>query len=80
MFGSWLVLLLLLGVSRVVVWSATPILVLYYFCMYLCDDDICTDADIDEAVASCSLTDDDLGLVAESMWIDFDEISAFYYG
>ena len=60
-------LLLLLGVSRVVVWSATPILVLYYFCMYLCDDDICTDADIDEAVASYSLTDDDLGLVAESM-------------
>ena len=60
-------LLLLLGVSRVVVWSATPILFLYYFCMYLCDDDICTDADIDEAVASYSLTDDDLELVAESM-------------
>ena len=43
------------------------LLVLYYFCMYLCDDDICTDADIDEVVASCSLTDDDLELVAESM-------------
>ena len=42
-------------------------LVLYYFCMYLCGDDICTDADIDEAVASYSLTDDDLELVAESM-------------
>ena len=64
-------------------------LVLYYFYMYLCDDDICTDADIDEAVASddiienimdnfitinsdsgvasYSLTDDDLELVAESM-------------
>ena len=27
-------------------------LVLYYFFMYLCDHDICTDADIDEAVAS----------------------------
>ena len=48
--------------------------------MYLCDDDICTDADIDEVVASCSLTDDDLELVAESMWMDFDEVSAFYYG
>ena len=45
----------------------TLLLVLYYFCMYLCDDDICTDADIDDAVASYSLTDDDLGLVAESM-------------
>ena len=43
------------------------LLVLYYFCMYLCDDDICTDADIDEAVASDSLTDDDLELVADSM-------------
>ena len=72
-------LLLLLGVSRVVVWSATPILVLYYFCMYLCDDDICTDADIDEAVASYSLTDDDLELVADSLGVDFDEVSAFYY-
>lgn len=82
-------LLLLLGVSRVVVWSATPILVLYYFCMYLCDDDICTDADINEAVASddiienimdnfvtitpasgvasYSLTDDDLEMIADSM-------------
>ena len=47
--------------------------------MYLCDDDICTDADINEAVASYILTDDDLGLVAESMWMDFDEVSAFYY-
>lgn len=55
------------------------LLVLYYFCMYLCDDDICTDADIDEVVTSYSLTDDDLELVAESMWIDFDEVSAFYY-
>jgi len=69
---------------------------------YLCDDDIVTDTDIDEAVtsddvfenimdnfitinsdsgvASYSLTDDDLMEVADSMWIDFDEVSAFYYG
>ena len=89
-------MLVLLRVSRFrsslwwwVVWGLSPILVLYYFCMYLCDDDICTDADIDEAVASddiienimdnfvtitpasgvasYSLTDDDLELVAESM-------------
>ena len=54
-------LLLLLGVSRVVVWSATPILVLYYFCMYLCDDDICTDADIDEVVASDDIIENIMG-------------------
>ena len=30
----------------------SSVLVLYYFFMYLCDDDICTDTDIDEAVAS----------------------------
>lgn len=69
---------------------------------YLCDDDIVTDTDINEAVASddvfenimdnfitinsdsgvasYSLTDDDLMEVADSMWIDFDEVSAFYYG
>ena len=69
---------------------------------YLCDDDIVTDTDINEAVASddiienimdnfvtitpasgvasYSLTDDDLEMIADSMWIDFDEVSAFYYG
>ena len=73
---SWLILVLVWLVISVA--TATrgfsgggvecySVLVLYYFCMYLCDDDICTDADIDEAVASCSLTDDDLELVAESM-------------
>ena len=68
----------------------SPVLVLYYLYMsYLCDDDIVTDTDIDEAVtsddvfenimdnfitinsdsgvASYSLTDDDLELVAKSM-------------
>ena len=95
---SWLILVLVWLVISVA--TATrgfsgggvecySVLVLYYFCMYLCDDDICTDADIDEAVASddiienimdnfvtitpasgvasYSLTDDDLELVAESM-------------
>lgn len=69
---------------------------------YLCDDDIVTDTDINEAVASddiienimdnfvtitpasgvasYSLTDDDLEMIADSMWMDFDEVSAFYYG
>lgn len=69
---------------------------------YLCDDDIVTDTDIDEAVASddiienimdnfvtitpasgvasYSLTDDDLEMIADSLGMDFDEVSAFYYG
>ena len=69
-------LLLLLGVSRVVVWSATPILVLYYFCMYLCDDDICTDADIDEVTSDYVFTDDDIQFVADSLGMDFDEVDS----
>ena len=73
---SWLILVLVWLVISVATATRVisgggmecySVLVLYYFCMYLCDDDICTDADIDEAVASCSLTDDDLELVAESM-------------
>ena len=31
-------------------------------------------------VASYSLTDDDLMEVADSLGMDFDEVSAFYYG
>ena len=43
-----------------------------------------TYTDIDEVITSCgadyALCDDDFQLVADSMGIDFDEASAFYYG
>ena len=47
---------------------------------YLCDDDICTDADIDEVTSGYVFTDDDIQFVADSLGMDFDEVSAFYYG
>ena len=39
-----------------------------------------TYTDIDEVTSSYDLTEDDFQLVADSMGIDFDEVSAFYYG
>ena len=59
----------------------SSVLVLYYLYMwYLCDDDICTDADIDEVTSGYVFTDDDIQFVADSLGMDFDEVSAFYYG
>ena len=39
-----------------------------------------TYTDIDEVTSSYDSTEDDFQLVADSMWMDFDEVSAFYYG
>ena len=41
---------------------------------YLCDDDICTDADIDEVTSGYVFTDDDIQFVADSLGMDFDEV------